>query len=107
MKLYATTTSERASKGQGGNERLLIEILVYDRCNPLYTIEVTPEKLIFRERGYSEPLLERNHKDIKKQEELKGKRQKGEHVCEVLGCKNITETPYAYCTEHIYKMLGK
>ena len=26
MKLYATTTSERASKGQGGNEYLNIEI---------------------------------------------------------------------------------
>lgn len=26
MKLYATTTSERASKGQGGNERLHIDI---------------------------------------------------------------------------------
>lgn len=26
MKLYATTTSERASKGQGGNERLNIDI---------------------------------------------------------------------------------
>ncbi len=26
MKLYATTTSERASKGQGGNEKLIIEI---------------------------------------------------------------------------------
>lgn len=28
MKLYATTTSERASKGQGGNEKLEIEIQV-------------------------------------------------------------------------------
>lgn len=27
MKLYATTTSERATKGQGGNEYLLIDIL--------------------------------------------------------------------------------
>ena len=26
MKLYATTTSERASKGQGGNEYLEIEV---------------------------------------------------------------------------------
>jgi hypothetical protein len=26
MKLYATTTSERASKGQGGNEFLRIEV---------------------------------------------------------------------------------
>lgn len=27
MKLYATTTSERATKGQGGNEYLRIEIM--------------------------------------------------------------------------------
>ena len=26
MKLYATTTSERASKGQGGNDRLYIDV---------------------------------------------------------------------------------
>lgn len=26
MKIYATTTSERASKGQGGNEYLLIQV---------------------------------------------------------------------------------
>lgn len=77
MKLYATTTSERASKGQGGNKKLDINILVYDRCNPLYIIEITTEKLIFRERGYDKPLLERSHKDIKEQEE-KGKSQKDE-----------------------------
>ena len=28
MKLYATTTSERATKGQGGNKRLAVEITV-------------------------------------------------------------------------------
>lgn len=35
MKLYATTTSERASKGQGGNEYLDIEIKVDDRNSPI------------------------------------------------------------------------
>lgn len=75
MNLYATTTSERAMKGQGGNKKLNIDILIFDRNNPLYTIEVTPDKLIFRERGYSEPLLIRDHSDIKRQEE-KGKNPK-------------------------------
>lgn len=28
MRLYATTTSERATKGQGGNKHLIIEVLV-------------------------------------------------------------------------------
>ena len=37
MKLYATTTSERASKGQGGNKYLDIEILVGNKNNP-YTL---------------------------------------------------------------------
>lgn len=31
MKLYATTTSERASKGQGGNQFLKIEIIDEER----------------------------------------------------------------------------
>lgn len=30
MKLYATTTSERATKGQGGNEYLYIKVMVRD-----------------------------------------------------------------------------
>ena len=76
MKLYATINSERATKGQGGNKELKINILVYDRANPLYQISVTPERLIFRERGFSEPLLERNHEDIKNQEEQKTKAEK-------------------------------
>ncbi len=69
MKLYAKVTSERASKGQGGNKKLEIDILVYDRFNPRYHISVTPDELIFTERGYSAPLLTRSHKDIRKQEE--------------------------------------
>lgn len=36
MKLYATTTSERASKGQGGNEYLNIDILINDRQQPQF-----------------------------------------------------------------------
>jgi len=30
MKLYATTTSERASKGQGGNDYISIKLLMED-----------------------------------------------------------------------------
>ena len=73
MKLYATTTSERASKGQGGNDFLNININVFDEHNPQYTIEITQDKLFFRERGYNQPLLERSHKDIREQFE-KGKK---------------------------------
>ncbi len=35
MKLYATVTSERASKGQGGNEYIEIELKVLDRDKPV------------------------------------------------------------------------
>lgn len=35
MKLYATVTSERASKGQGGNKFLEIELKVRDRNVPI------------------------------------------------------------------------
>ena len=35
MKLYATTTSERASKGQGGNKFLKIELSAGDKNNPV------------------------------------------------------------------------
>ncbi len=77
MKIYATTTSERATKGQGGNEYIDIEIYINDRNNPRYMIQVTPEGLVFNERGYSQALLERKHEDLFPKEE-KGKRQKGE-----------------------------
>lgn len=40
MLLYATTTSERASKGQGGNDYLEIEVKINDRVNPRYHIRV-------------------------------------------------------------------
>lgn len=80
MKLYATVTSERASKGQGGNKQLDIDILIFDRQNPLYHITITDEKLIFTERGYGQPLLERNHKDIKEMYQPKSQTAKnGEH----------------------------
>jgi len=42
MKLYSTITSERASKGQGGNEYLYIEIL-NDKKEIIAQIEVLPD----------------------------------------------------------------
>jgi hypothetical protein len=44
MKLYATTTSERASKGQGGNEYLEIEISG-ENMQSLWFIKITKEKI--------------------------------------------------------------
>ncbi len=53
MKLYATTTSERASKGQGGNEFLNIEVKGEGGAVLLsLTFEPTPEGV--KMSGYSE-----------------------------------------------------
>lgn len=73
MKLYATITSERASKGQGGNKFLNITIQrdakkriptffvgVYE--NELVVEDIRTGKEVFRETEY-----------------LKGEKQKGEH----------------------------
>ena len=38
MKLYATTTSERASKGQGGNDYLCIKLTVHNGSRQDYPI---------------------------------------------------------------------
>lgn len=40
MILYTTIQSERAFKGQGGNKKLDINILIDDREKPAYKIEV-------------------------------------------------------------------
>lgn len=40
MKLYATTKSERASKGQGGNDFLDIDIFIIDKNNPTHNLRV-------------------------------------------------------------------
>ena len=77
MKLYATTTSERASKGQGGNDQLEIDIFVYDRMNPRYHITVTKDEFIVTERGYNQERMFASHKDIREQEE-KGEKKKDE-----------------------------
>ena len=44
MKLYATITSERANKGQGGNNKLEIEIKAFDRDNPIAILTLFPWK---------------------------------------------------------------
>lgn len=43
MKLYADIKSERASKGQGGNKYIKIELKAFDRENPIGTILLETE----------------------------------------------------------------
>lgn len=43
MKLYATVTSERATKGQGGNEYIECKVLNADRTTKLLHFYIKPE----------------------------------------------------------------
>lgn len=81
MKLYATVTSERASKGQGGNRKLEISIKGKDREIELVHLVVFPEN----ETAYKKPCIVyykwSNAEHIVKQlPEPKGKKQKGESI---------------------------
>lgn len=93
MKLYATTTSERASKGQGGNEYLDIEIYAFNRDNPVGRISVTTDTdstdkvkqwIITWQGVYDDDervILQEGHETegiIQELREPKGKKEKGE-----------------------------
>ena len=79
MKLYSTITSERATKGQGGNEYLIIKVLNEDKEEAI-TLEIKPRLCINGKKidvichydRYLAPEIIRIPWD------LKGKRQKGE-----------------------------
>ena len=70
MKLYATVTSERASKGQGGNKQLHITILreIDGQRVPMYFIGVWPNELVVEHIP--------TQKEVYR--ETKGEKQKGE-----------------------------
>ena len=81
MKLYATVTSERASKGQGGNE--FIKIYLHDENNQIVC------QMMFIENGLGYELVLDGYDEIGMTFtqfpcgycKEKGKKQKGEHVC--------------------------
>jgi len=75
MKLYATTTSERASKGQGGNKYL--DVIIKDGDSKVQRI--VAQFQIWIENGktlikYQDCVGNEVYEDI-----TKGKSQKGEH----------------------------
>lgn len=98
MKLYATTTSERASKGQGGNEYLSIDILVGDKRSPflLGKVRVEHRENIVKPMGTAQSIdgyviafkayEEAEEKVLSyildDSEQLKGKKQKDEGMYE-------------------------
>lgn len=79
MKLYATTTSERASKGQGGNEYLKI-ILRDEQSECFAYITVKPDR-VMRLDLISEWKLDTGigkTLEIRTNDDKKGNNQKGE-----------------------------
>ena len=110
MKLYATVTSERASKGQGGNERL--EITIQDEEKEvLAEITVLPSGTMIIDKGKDVEVVINNYEprrchlcgsaEVKKfctntscyeytRYEPKGNKQKTAKVekCHYEGCKN-------------------
>ena len=43
MKLYVSATSERATKGQGGNKQINLAIYIDDKVNPRYRLFITKQ----------------------------------------------------------------
>ena len=85
MKLYATVTSERATKGQGGNNFLRIELTIGDGLNPkdigaIELVNVGDERYQLRYYPTTKHdgvlLTNGNFPQIEK-----GKRQKGNNNC--------------------------
>lgn len=92
MKLYATTTSERASKGQGGNEYLRVNFLCGSSKEPadIGMVELLPTgedkfTLYYRYMGKSKELQTISLRGTIFSTK-KGKKQKGEIVLKKCWC---------------------
>lgn len=99
MKLYATTTSERASKGQGGNEYLHIEIKVNDKINNFADLWVYPDGSIELFNSKKVSMFISNAVEFT---ESKGKQKKDEHGkfcahCETYNDQNNVISGIEYC----------
>ena len=81
MKLYATTTSERASKGQGGNDKLYIDVNIGDIQKMLQiNINRSPTlKCYILSIGYNNKIILNDNIYHCYEEETK---QKGKHNCD-------------------------
>lgn len=84
MKLYATVTSERASKGQGGNEFVRIELTT----NDFGSLRKLDEFTLADDEVLGLILYDKNGNVLKKYgpRTEKGEKQKGE-VCDYCGTK--------------------
>lgn len=93
MKLYATVSSERATKGQGGNKFLGISLKVGNAKNIIDAGVVRIEIIDGHFIGYYISDICREGVNLFKiKEKTKGKNQKGENVC--------FDCDHAICTRH-------
>jgi hypothetical protein len=80
MKLYATTTSERASKGQGGNEYLYIKVMVRDGDKDIELADFYVHETITDFEIIDNHKCEVIAKVLKLERNKKGKSQKGDYI---------------------------
>lgn len=89
MRLYATVTSERASKGQGGNKYLDIDIFTTSKENATHRIKavynddgmITVSFTAIFFGGEKTLAIDTIYTDVP----IKGERQKGEKRCDFCG----------------------
>jgi hypothetical protein len=96
MKLYATTTSERATKGQGGNQYLQIQLAREDKVI-FGSITVLPNQMVYGS-------IHGNKFDFSL---IKGEKQKGEkYWC--INCNNYSETEKCFtCKDNCILSVNK
>lgn len=98
MKLYATTTSERATKGQGGNEYLDIDIQVKDLEIVLLTclrVEIENGSFVLKNRITNDIY---DSKPVENSKLLKGKNKTKK--CYYCGITSQTEEEYEEAREN-------
>lgn len=86
MKLYATVSSERATKGQGGNDFLSIEI--YNENNDIISIININHPLWFKNPqmsiNYNSTMVDISRHNMEEEsQKIKGKRQKSKRQASI------------------------
>lgn len=104
MKLYATTTSERASKGQGGNDFLEIEVKGEDK-RVFLEFKITAEEDHYKIEGWvvhPEYAPNRRSEQYLAYEVEKGKKQKSKE-CSNCGNPQLDKNGACYkCNKYTY-----
>lgn len=108
MKLYATMENTRKGKKSTGDDTRLLMRLNYGNKEvgqvALYAIKDWPsgEHLGYRVIWFGDNTPAGGQ--VLAEEEKKGDKQKGKHICEKTHCDNETEGGYAYCRGCIKRM---